>query len=332
MSSSKIIKHLLQAYADNDEKEFRRAALQLAAQKSEIGHVRLAEEIREIIAQFPEYQKNQSSLTSVRDFGKPRGELAELMEGGYRKEKLRDIVLSNDARTELTQVINENRKRSTLEEWGVGARRRFLFVGPPGCGKTLAAQVVAGELNMPLLTVRFDGLFSKFLGATAGHLRTIFHEMPKRQGVYFFDEFDALARHRGESLDVGEIKRVVSSFLQLMDSDDSPSIIIAATNYQQSLDEAVVRRFDFVLRFPLPSPSQAKQLIQLKLSSVGLTSSTLESVVRKSKDLSFADIARACDDSVRNMVLHDRKTLSSKDLQKAFASAQKRAQDLSNGD
>jgi SpoVK/Ycf46/Vps4 family AAA+-type ATPase len=150
-----------------------------------------------------------------------------LVEGGHRDERLRDIVLRDEVRDLLLRVISENRSRTRPERFGVSPRRRLLFHGAPGCGKTLAAAVLAGEMGLPLMTVRFDALFSRFLGATAVQLRAIFAEMPRRPGIYLFDEFDSVAKARGDSQDVGEMNRVVTVFLQLVDADVSGSILVA---------------------------------------------------------------------------------------------------------
>jgi AAA+ superfamily predicted ATPase len=156
-----IFKLLLQSHANGDESSFRKAALQLAAAESAAGHVRVAEEIRAIIAKMPATSARKTG--PVVDIATPRGELADLLEGGHRDERLRDIVLRSDVRELLLRVISENRSRGRLERFGVSPRRRLLFHGAPGCGKTLAAAVLAGEMGLPLMTVRFDALFSRFL-------------------------------------------------------------------------------------------------------------------------------------------------------------------------
>ncbi|MBK6672984.1 MAG: ATP-binding protein [Proteobacteria bacterium] len=193
-------------------------------------------------------------------------------------------------------------------------RRRLLFHGAPGCGKTLAAAVLAGEMGLPLMTVRFDALFSRFLGATAVQLRAIFAEMPRRPGVYLFDEFDSVAKARGDSQDVGEMNRVVTAFLQLVDSDMSGSIIVAATNHIELLDRAVFRRFDVILPFDKPTREQIVDLLQLRLSTVGLSAEVASGLAADVEGWSFADVARACDDAVRTMALDDRKEISERDV------------------
>ncbi|MBI2395719.1 MAG: ATP-binding protein [Deltaproteobacteria bacterium] len=317
-----ILKLLLQSHADGDESSFRKAALQLAAAESTAGHARVAEEIRSIIAKMP--------ATSIRkqgpvvDIAAPRGELADILEGGHRDERLRDIVLRPEAEETLKRVISENRSRARLERFGVSPRRRLLFHGAPGCGKTLAAAVLAGEMGLPLMTVRFDALFSRFLGATAVQLRAIFAEMPRRPGVYLFDEFDSVAKARGDAQDVGEMNRVVTSFLQLVDADMSGSILVAATNHVELLDRAVFRRFDVIVPFDKPTRAQIAHLLNLRLSTVGLSPEAASRLAANAEGWSFADVARACDDAVRTMALDDREEISGRDVVVALEELKRR--------
>lgn len=311
-----ILKLLLQSHAEGDESSFRKAALQLAAAESTAGHVRVADEIRAIVAKMPAATVRKHG--PVVDIAAPRGELADLLEGGHRDERLSDIVLRPDARDLLLRLIAENRSRGRLERHGVSPRRRLLFHGAPGCGKSLAAAVLAGEMGLPLMTVRFDALFSRFLGATALQLRAIFAEMPRRPGVYLFDEFDSVAKARGDSQDVGEMNRVVTAFLQLVDADLSGSILVAATNHVELLDRAVFRRFDVIVPFDKPTREQLVDLLKLRLSMVGLSDEAAGRFAGDAEGWSFADVARACDDAVRTMALDDREEISERDLTAAL--------------
>lgn len=318
-----ILKLLLQSHAEGDESSFRKAALQLATAESAVGHVRVAEEIRAIIAKMPPASARKQG--PIVDIAAPRGELSDILEGGHRDERLRDIVLGVDTRETLLRVIAENRSRGRLERFGVSPRRRLLFHGAAGCGKTLAAAVLAGEMGLPLMTVRFDALFSRFLGATAVHLRAIFAEMPRRPGVYLFDEFDSVAKARGDSQDVGEMNRVVTAFLQLVDADVSGSILVAATNHVELLDRAVFRRFDVIVPFDRPTREQIADLLKLRLSTVGLSSEAADKLAGSSLGWSFADVARACDDAVRTMALDGRDELAERDLVVALEELQRRS-------
>ena len=306
-----ILKELVRAHLDGDQGSFRRAALQLAAVESEAGHIRIAEELRNLLAAPP-------PPSPVVDISQPRGTLAEILDGGYRSERETDIVLSAENRSLLHRILHENRSRHLLEKFSVGPRRRLLFHGPPGCGKTLAAAVIAGELGVPLLTIRLDALFSRFLGATANHLRAVFQEMPRRPGVYLFDEFDAIAKARADTQDVGEIRRIVTSFLQFMDADTSASVLIAATNNLELLDHAIFRRFDLLVKFDAPTIGQIEALIKTRLMAFPIPSRTVARLANLSSGRSFADVARACDDAVRSMALEARDALTSSDLLTAF--------------
>lgn len=317
-----ILKLLLQSHADGDEMSFRKAALQLAAAESTAGHVRVAEEIRAIIAKLP--SQGARKTPPIIDIAAPRGDLADLLEGGHREERFRDIVLRTDVRDLLSRILSENRSRARLERFGVAPRRRLLFHGAPGCGKTLAAAVLAGELGLPLMTVRFDALFSRFLGATAVQLRAIFAEMPRRPGVYLFDEFDSVGKARGDAQDVGEMNRVVTAFLQLVDADVSGSIMVAATNHVELLDRAVFRRFDVIVPFDKPDSQQLAALLALRLSGLGVDEERARRLAGHAEGWSYADVARACDDAIRSMALADRSEIAERDVVTAFDEMRRR--------
>lgn len=317
-----LLKLLIQAHADGDEAAFRKAALQVASSESTAGHARVAEELRAILAKMPPIGTSRPS--PIVDIARPRGELSEILEGGHRDERLRNVVLPEPTRVLVERVLRENRSRAQLERWSVGPRRRLLFHGPPGTGKTLTAAAMAGELGLPLMVVRFDALFSRFLGATATHLRSIFSEMPRRPGVYLFDEFDAVAKARGDTQDVGEMGRIVTAFLQLVDADVSGGLLIAATNHSELLDRAVFRRFDTVVGFSVPTRDEILSLMKLRIGAFDLADCRLETLAMRAEGLSYADLARACDDAIRSMALDGREELTENDLADAIADAIRR--------
>lgn len=317
-----LLKLLLEAHASGDEAGFRKTAIQLASAESSAGHSRVAEEIRAILAKMPPVGPPRS--TAIVDIARPRGELADVLEGGHRDERLRSVVLPPATRTLIERILRENRSRAKLERWSVGPRRRLLFHGPPGTGKTLTAAAMAGELGLPLMTVRFDAMFSRFLGATANHLRAIFSEMPRRPGVYLFDEFDAVAKARGDAQDVGEMARIVTAFLQLVDADVSGGLLIAATNHSEALDRAVFRRFDTIVEFTSPTPPELVSLVSLRLGGFQVEKSFVEALAASATGLSYADVARACDDAIRTMALDGRERLGEADLKDAIDEAVRR--------
>lgn len=221
-----------------------------------------------------------------------------------------DIVLLPEVDRRLTRIMDEFRGRETLARHGLAPKSRLLFVGPPGCGKTLCAEVLAEELGLPLLVARFDGIVSSYLGETAANLRQVFDYARQRLSVLFFDEFDALGKRRDDEQDVGEFKRVVSSFLQFVDAHPREHFVIAATNHAGLLDEALWRRFDEILHFARPSTEELRRLVELRLRGVRKRNVDLDAAVRGMDGFSFADAERVCLEATKAMHLARRKELS----------------------
>ena len=178
--------------------------------------------------------------------------LANLLEASYPQARLGEMVLGAELASQIDRVIREQRHAARIVERGLAPRRKLLLAGPSGTGKTLTASVLAGELGLPLFQVRLDALITKYMGETAAKLRQIFEATRRTRGVYLFDEFDAIGSQRGLANDVGEIRRVLNSFLQMIEQDHSHSLVIAATNHPGILDSALFRRFDDILHYDLP--------------------------------------------------------------------------------
>jgi len=228
-------------------------------------------------------------------------------------------------------VIREYRQQGKLREHGLSARRKLLLVGPPGVGKTMTSWALAGELKLPHFTVQLHSLITKYMGETAAKLFAIFEAMRHTRGVYLFDEFDAIGSMRAGSNDVGEIRRVLNSFLQFLEQDDSDSLIVAATNLEGMLDDALFRRFDDVIRYRLPTQSELHDLIANRLSAFQLGSDTIEQLVSQAVNLSHAEICRACDEAAKMAVLEDRRMIAPADLQRSIQLRQDRRRTAHEG-
>jgi SpoVK/Ycf46/Vps4 family AAA+-type ATPase len=200
-------------------------------------------------------------------------------------------------------VLVEQRQQQKLTQHGLTARRKLLLTGHPGSGKTMSASALAGELHLPLFTIVLDGLITKYMGETAVKLRVIFDAIAKTKGVYLFDEFDAIGAKRVSSNDVGEIRRVLNSFLQFLEQDTSNSLIVAATNHVEMLDRALFRRFDDVIEYPLPTSQLAELTIRARLTMLSLADVSWPSVLDAAKGLSYADLARACENVAKEAIL-----------------------------
>ncbi len=292
----------------------------MAAHEAKLGHGKLAEELRKLIdaAKSRLGQDASGKLVAIGTASKPRGELANLLNVAYPANRLVDMVLDDRASSQLQRIIKEQRMLARIKEYGLSPRRKLLLVGPPGTGKTMTASVLAGELGIPLFSVRLDSLITKFMGETAAKLRQVFDAIADLRGVYFFDEFDAIGSQRGATNDVGEIRRVLNSFLQMIEHDQSNSLIIAATNHPEALDHALFRRFDDVVEYRLPTSSQALDLIRARLGSFSPKPFKKDGLAEQAEGLSYAEICRAVDDSIKEAIMHDQAKVQRATLEHAL--------------
>lgn len=305
MASAEQVKALLRSHAEGDDARFYAIAIQVAAQAARGGHTKFATELRELVDQL---KARVRSVPLSRDpkpiaLAQPRGELAGLLTTGYPKTRVSDMVLTDALRARLERVLTEQRERDRLREHGFSPMRKVLLVGPPGTGKTMTAAALAGELGLPLFSIQLDGLITKFMGETAAKLRLVFDAIQSTRGVYFFDEFDALGGERGSKNDVGEIRRVLNSFLQFLEQDDSDSLVLGATNHVALLDRALFRRFDGVLEYGLPSPDIAMRVMRGRLSLLDTSGVDWAAAAKDAEGLSHAEIAMACEQAAKNAIL-----------------------------
>ena len=237
-----------------------------------------------------------------------------------RAEKTReDIVLSDELTRQLDRIEAEFRTREALARRGLPIKSRLLFIGPPGCGKTLCAEVLASDLGLTILYARFDGIVSSYLGETASNLRRIFNYAGTHPCLLFFDEFDALGKSRDDTQEVGELKRVVSSFLQILDSYSRESLVVAATNHEGLLDEALWRRFDEVLHLARPTQPQLVRLLELRLRGVRKRAIDLVAFAREMDGFTFADAERVCFEASKAIVLKGQKEMTTDVLEVELA-------------
>jgi SpoVK/Ycf46/Vps4 family AAA+-type ATPase len=318
MATAEQIKGLVRSYIAGDGDQFLTISMQVAAHEARRGNTNLARELRDLVDQA----KRQASLRPTRPsvpIARPTGDLADLVGVSYPKTRLSDMVLPDPTRAALERVLDEYRQNDRLRSHGLAARRKLLLVGPPGSGKTMTASALAGELKLPLLIVRLDAVITKYMGETAAKLRQIFDAMIATKGVYLFDEFDAIGSDRARPNDVGEIRRVLNSFLQFLETDDSDSLIVAATNYRGLLDAALFRRFDDVVRYGEPDPIHVEALLRNRLNSFDLSGVRWGDVALRAKGLSYADIARAAGEAAKSVILSDRAAMTSEDLATALS-------------
>lgn len=314
MASADQLKALLQSHIKGDESQFYSIAMQLAAHEAKVGHGRLAKELREII----DKAKSEANRLQPIPLTKPRGELSGLLSVDYPKLRLKDMVLSSEIERRLKRLIKEHAQIRKIRAHGLSPRKKLLLIGPPGTGKTLTASVLAGELGLPLFVVRLDSLMTKFMGETAGKLRLIFDAITQTRGVYLFDEFDSIGSQRGMANDVGEIRRVLNSFLQMTEQDDSDSLLIAATNHPELLDRALFRRFDDVIEYHLPDQKEIIVALKSKLATFKTGRIAWTKVAQFAEGLSYGDLTRASEDAIKDAIIHNRDKVIQSDLAHAL--------------
>jgi SpoVK/Ycf46/Vps4 family AAA+-type ATPase len=248
-----------------------------------------------------------------------RGDVLDLLQQSVPDVGLDAIVLRPDILTSLRRVIDEQKQRSTLAEHGYRPICRLLFTGPPGTGKTLSAGALAYELELPLRTVRLDSVISRYMGETASKLRLIFDEMSTTQAVYLFDEFDALGAERDANHDVGEMRRILNSFLLFLDAAPTESVLIAATNHPQLLDRALFRRFDQRCQYSLPAPQDSIAMLQRSLRTMRTDSVDWQGLATDVAGLSHAELVKAAEDAAKSVLLAGQIEVDQAGLRSALA-------------
>lgn len=319
MPSGKQLKALIKSHFDGDDSHFYSIAMQIAAREARSGHGKLARELRDLIDQQKKIKP--PAPNSPIPLAQPKGELSSLLSVSYPNLKLTDMVLSPITRKRLKRLIQEQTSIRLIRSHGLNPRTKVLLIGPPGTGKTMTASVLAGELGLPLLEVRIDSLMTRFMGETAVKLRMIFDAIPDTRGIYLFDEFDSIGSQRRFGNDVGEIRRVLNSFLQMIEHDNSDSILIAATNFADLLDRALFRRFDDVIEYRLPEKDEIASFYKNRLTRYASHQLPWNEAAESSYGLSYGELAKVCESAIKCTIIKGNKIINYDDL-KQFVNEQ----------
>ena len=246
---------------------------------------------------------NNAKSLSIPVDTESRTTLADII---YPDENNIEVILSKRNADKLDSFILSYKNADKLNDLGIGVSNTLLLYGPPGCGKTKCAYLIAKQLNLPLVIARLDSLISSYLGTTAKNIRNLFEFAQKIPCVLFLDELDAIAKARDDNNELGELKRVVNSLLQNVDSMSKDSLLLAATNHQQLLDSAVWRRFDYKLEIELPDKEAISKLIYLFTGHMGtLSEKDVTELSTLFFGLSGAEIEELITKSIRNAVIHN---------------------------
>lgn len=295
MATSEQVKALIKAHSNSDKNRFKTIVLQIAAYESQLKHDSVAKELKKMANEL------DTSTSNILQIGNISPYVREI----ECFERLVDLIVTDELNERIERILSEQRNKNKLRHHGLSNRRKILLEGNPGTGKTFSASVIAYETQLPLYSVQTDKLVTKFMGETSSKLRQLFDSMEKNVGVYFFDEFDAIGADRNLDNEVGEMRRILNSFLQFMEDDTSESIIIAATNNHKMLDQALFRRFDDVLHYDLPNELEIARIYNSKILGFQADFQTTKDLLNESCGLSQAEIIRICDDALKDAILND---------------------------
>lgn len=272
---AELIANIIAAHCSGNENSFKTAVDALAADEDKKGNSRVSSMLLDA------YKGKDITLMKKPDIGQLAGggfavqsagcnsftprdkdSLLELYDVVHSDISLSDVVLPENQRKLILQILAERQNNSKLAKHNLPAANRLLLCGPPGCGKTMTAHSIAHELNLPMAYVRIDGLVSSYLGQTSVNLRKIFSSVGNQNIILFLDEFDAIAKKRDDGHEMGELKRVVTALLQNFDNMPPNVFLIAATNHEHLLDPAIFRRFNYTINIGYPDADQRSKLIQ----------------------------------------------------------------------
>lgn len=318
MARGELMKKLLASYGRDEE--FRAVAEQIIGEEEKKNNRVLARSLRKSLEAGPSPRSKPRGLAPLIPFPESAGDFIELVEPSHNKQ---DIVLSSENVRIFLSLLREYRRGDEIRRRGLPVRSKLLFCGPPGCGKTLCAEVFAAELGLPLYIVKIDRLISSYLGETATNIRKIFEFARKQPTVLFFDEFDALARARSEDGEHSELRRVVNSLLIFIDRIQPKGFLVAATNFDQSLDSAIWRRFDEVIWFDRPDRRMAARFLRMKFKNVPLQFEP-EAHLDGLDGYSYAELERICVQAIKASIIDQRKQVSEKDFLDALADERRR--------
>lgn len=227
-----------------------------------------------------------------------------------------EMILSSEVENKISRIEKEYFARERLAHHGLHPRKKILFYGSSGCGKSMGAERIAWDLGLPFYKVRFDSIISSYLGESASNLQNLFKSIEDYPCVLLLDEFDIIGKQRNiSSNDVGEIHRIVNILLGLLEEYNGEGIIIATTNLEGSLDKALFRRFDDFIELPKPGESEILSLLEECFSALKLNSQiNLKDYSKKMFGLSYAIIVKIANDAAKKAIINSHKDISPDDL------------------
>lgn len=326
---SSLVLDIISTHFDGTDEDFIRAVERLAMDEDRKGNSVLALEIRKAVGGVrSSYRDKPSTVAGIQSEGPAQAGDDGLVTAVYPDASFEDMVLDDDLSEGLMEIVSEWRNRDRLPR-GMRPTNRILMTGPPGCGKTMAANALAHTLGMRMAYVRLDGLISQYMGQTGSNLREVFNSVRDGGALLFIDEFDAVGKTRADPADMGESKRILTVLLQNMDMMDDRVLLVAATNMPDLLDPAVLRRFDVTLRFGLPDRYGRERLISILASRYGLSNSyDPDTFTAYTEGMSYAEVETVFESVVRYVAINDVRGPLDEAFLRSFLAHKGRARDI----
>lgn len=304
MAQADTLVELVKAANSGDQQSFRKAAESLIVEERSKGHRVLADRLTKSIQPNNVFVSKSVFGSTARTGGSVQ---KDLFHETQPERTLSSLVLHPDIARQVSELVEEQHRAELLHAHNLKPRHTVLLAGSPGNGKTTLAEVLACELMVPLLVVRYETLIGSYLGETSSRLKNLIEYAKTQRCVLFFDEFDTLGKERGDTHETGEIKRVVSSLLLQLDDLPDYVVVVAASNHPELLDRAVWRRFQLRLELPPPTRAQLTSFIENIAArtkvNLGYASETL---AKQLLGISFSEAEEFCLSVARRAVLDQR--------------------------
>lgn len=315
MSQFDYIKDIARFGLENDRENLVSALNELVDYSKKTKKVNFALQLQSILKEAIRTQqtsglvKTGSEKHLLREADKEVSEfIIEKLTSDYR---FNNLVCSDDVRQDLEFFVQEHKSSDVLANYNLPLSNKVLFYGPSGCGKTLASYVMAGELQKIMVVINLGAIVSSKLGETSKNLAKIFRQATLEDSIIFIDEFDSLGKVRDYSQDHGEMKRVVNTILQLFDYLPQSSIVIAATNHAEMIDNALLRRFDLKVNLSLPKVQHIRELIDKTLSSDKFEldkKNNIDSIIETCVGLSYYEIQKSLITAIKRSLFNKKKS------------------------
>ena len=321
MAQLNYIKELVKYGLENDQEKFKAALNELIEYAKKTKKTNYALQLQSLLKDAIRNEQTKGLTTVGSNMYFARIEDREtnelILEQITSEYSFDNLICDNVVRKELNYLIKEHQKRDILNEFELPISNKILFYGPSGCGKTLASYVIAGELKKMMYVINLGAIVSSKLGETSKNLAKVFRKATTDDSIIFIDEFDSLGKIRDYDQDHGEIKRIVNTVLQLFDYLSQNSIVIAATNQIEMIDNALLRRFDMKLKLDLPDEKQIKDLINLTLKKENFVFDNKRSanaIIKESVGLSYYIIQKTLITAIKRSIFDEVETAPAKQI------------------